>query len=1283
MSLIAQKKADHFLNEETEFHLGALPTEQSHPKTKHLSQVTQKDTEAGVRMVQSVDQDILPSLERVFSQEVFTRLVEAVTSTVQRGGKIFFAGCGATGRLSILLEAIWRRFWQQIRIDQPLLAAKLPNLEDRVISVMTAGDHALIRSVEGYEDYTSFGTCQLEQAGVQEGDTVVAITEGGETSFVIGAAWKGLEAGAKVFFVYNNPSDVLAKHVKRSRELIEEPRIGKLDLSTGPMAVAGSTRMQATTCELLVVGTALEMGLRNVLAKFLNEKQLDELGFPPADTRIYTKQFRELLDDLSKNDATNAIAQMVEFEEGLYQKGGLVTYMADEYLLDILTDTTERAPTFRLPPFRKCDDTTSPRSWAFIKNPTLPTAQAWLRMMRRHLRGIDWGEETYRRLNASVEIQRNHPRLDNTEILKFQIGNEDDSSRYDAPDSAAVMVLVGSEIRHLQPDDPFNKGFMTLATKFHRKAALYIGSERTRSDGLDILFRVPCRVADSPFGLWSRLAVKLVLNTVSTVTMARMEKLIGNLMVCVETTNKKLIDRGTRLVAQVVGLSYEDACHQLFETLENMDAYRKPGEQLPSPVAITIQRLQKTYVLFGEDGNGGVFDAIGHLKSLGTDGNAFFKIKPLSNWRLSINLSGESRMISADDMERLSVQQTGNKLALVWTGIAGVDSEASVSVRWRIGDGLLLGMIAYTKFHERCKVEKIHFPVVEFECDESGSLVIPHGLGLLLKNARRNISERPEAKRKHAWSYLNGGTMQFCAYLQDGAGLYFDCRDANSFIKSAEVAYGGGQTLTYVPTHPVPLDRRCPFEYEMPYESGVRQFHGGWHRAASIYKEWATRQKWYVARDAVSHSKDLDDIGIWCWNRGRCETVVPPVEQLAERSGVPVGLDWYWWHAKPYDCGYPNYFPPREGDKFKEAVAGLRTKGVFTQVYVNGVLWDMDDESWKEGGESSSIITADGNVLYFVFNKYLQHRLAYMCGTAEIFREKLLEIASNVEKLGLNGLYLDVIATHSNEPCHNPAHGHALGGGCYQVEGFRRLLSEMKSRYPKLSLSSESCGEAYLDLLDSGILLDPSRERLDSLLPPVDDFEIIPLFKAVYPDTVRLFGNYALVDGIPPYDELWPVDGKWTSEKDWQRLYPDQFFVEMSRNVVWGLQPTVANLRKEHFNNPRFKSEIDFLCLTARFYHENRDCLLYGTLLDPGELEVKQVEVNFLVRMIFTAEGKESTSKRVMPSVLHSVWRTRDGREAIILANYSSLPVSFKWYDKGRSLSGEIGPHKFMRMELC
>ena len=96
---------------------------------------------------------------------------------------------------------------------------------------------------------------------------VFAITEGGETSFVIGTAWQGLEAGARVVFVYNNPDEVLRAHVTRSREVIDEPRIRKVNLTTGPMAITGSTRMQATSIELLAMLTVLEMALRELLAR--------------------------------------------------------------------------------------------------------------------------------------------------------------------------------------------------------------------------------------------------------------------------------------------------------------------------------------------------------------------------------------------------------------------------------------------------------------------------------------------------------------------------------------------------------------------------------------------------------------------------------------------------------------------------------------------------------------------------------------------------------------------------------------------------------------------------------------------------------------------------------------------------------------------------------------------------------------------------------------------------------------------------------------------------------
>jgi N-acetylmuramic acid 6-phosphate etherase len=54
-------------------------------------------------------------------------------------------------------------------------------------------------------------------------------------------------------------------------------------------------------------------------------------------------------------------------------------------------------------------------------------------------------------------------------------------------------------------------------------------------------------------------AQKLVLNMLSTATFIRLGYVYGNLMVNVQPTNSKLVDRARRIIAQAVGISYERA----------------------------------------------------------------------------------------------------------------------------------------------------------------------------------------------------------------------------------------------------------------------------------------------------------------------------------------------------------------------------------------------------------------------------------------------------------------------------------------------------------------------------------------------------------------------------------------------------------------------------------------------------------------------------------------------------------------------------------------------------
>lgn len=58
--------------------------------------------------------------------------------------------------------------------------------------------------------------------------------------------------------------------------------------------------------------------------------------------------YQELLDTLSQGEPLKGLAKAVEFETNTYNQNGLITYITHEYLIDIMTDTTERQPTFTL-----------------------------------------------------------------------------------------------------------------------------------------------------------------------------------------------------------------------------------------------------------------------------------------------------------------------------------------------------------------------------------------------------------------------------------------------------------------------------------------------------------------------------------------------------------------------------------------------------------------------------------------------------------------------------------------------------------------------------------------------------------------------------------------------------------------------------------------------------------------------------------------------------------------------------------------------------------------------
>ena len=202
----ARAKARDFIDNEKQFQLGFLPTEQSNPITATLEEDFKRSTLAGVQCLQRGDRQMPITMRHVFAGRRFAALVDSMVASVTGSkGRIIFSGCGATGRLSILLESMWRDFFHRRAAE---LSPEERALADRSASIMTGGDFALIKSVEFFEDFAEGGRRQAAALDVGEGDTFVAITEGGETSSVLGTLQYAVEHGATCFLVFNNPADI-------------------------------------------------------------------------------------------------------------------------------------------------------------------------------------------------------------------------------------------------------------------------------------------------------------------------------------------------------------------------------------------------------------------------------------------------------------------------------------------------------------------------------------------------------------------------------------------------------------------------------------------------------------------------------------------------------------------------------------------------------------------------------------------------------------------------------------------------------------------------------------------------------------------------------------------------------------------------------------------------------------------------------------------------------------------------------------------------------------------
>jgi N-acetylmuramic acid 6-phosphate (MurNAc-6-P) etherase len=91
----------------------------------------------------------------------------------------------------------------------------------------------------------------------------------------------------------------------------------------------------------------------------------------------------------------------------------------------------------------------------------------------------------------------------------------------------------------------------------------------------------------------TRVAAKLVMNALSTCTMVRLGRVMGNYMIYVVPSNLKLIDRATRYISKLADLPYERANELLFEVIEYVEPRMKSDQAYPPVVGMAVLRARE------------------------------------------------------------------------------------------------------------------------------------------------------------------------------------------------------------------------------------------------------------------------------------------------------------------------------------------------------------------------------------------------------------------------------------------------------------------------------------------------------------------------------------------------------------------------------------------------------------------------------------------------------------------------------------------------------------------
>lgn len=199
------------------------PTTEQNSKYSDLEKKSIHELLVGMN---SEDKTVPLAIEKEIPQ--IEKLVEAASTKLKQGGRLFYLGAGTSGRLGI--------------VDASECPPTFGVDDNLVIGLIAGGDKAIRKAVEFAEDDEMGGWNDLLEHDVNKNDFVIGIAASGRTPYVIGAMKNCKENEIQTGCITCNKDSELAKNCDFPIQVV-----------VGPEFVTGSTRMKAGTAQKLVL----------------------------------------------------------------------------------------------------------------------------------------------------------------------------------------------------------------------------------------------------------------------------------------------------------------------------------------------------------------------------------------------------------------------------------------------------------------------------------------------------------------------------------------------------------------------------------------------------------------------------------------------------------------------------------------------------------------------------------------------------------------------------------------------------------------------------------------------------------------------------------------------------------------------------------------------------------------------------------------------------------------------------------------------------------------------